>query len=130
MPKTVLEKISECTVVTKEECVRSVATHMSNFKVLLERFENDNKLFATSQDETFKNIGQNNVLACQNKQTKVNEMIEHLIDRLDDNVPDDVNIKTESEKKRNDSTVRLDAAKLAFTELLTKYNKDKADKEK
>ena len=53
MPKTVLEKISEGIVVTKEECVRSLAAHMSNFKALLERFESDNKLFAKTPDETY-----------------------------------------------------------------------------
>ena len=54
MPKTVLEKISSGIEVTKEECVRSLAAHMSNFKALLERFESDNKLFAKAPDETFK----------------------------------------------------------------------------
>ena len=79
MVKTVLEKIAEGTEVTKDECTRSVAMHMSNFKTLLERFKSDNKHFATSQDEAFKNICQNDMTACQNKQTKVNEMIEHLL---------------------------------------------------
>ena len=75
MPKTVLEKIAEGTEVSKEECVRSLQTHMSNFKTLSERFENDNKLFAAAPDETFKNICQNNMIACQDKQTKVNDVI-------------------------------------------------------
>ena len=112
MPKTVLEKISEGTVVTKDECVRSLAAHMSNFKALLERFESDNKLFAKAPDETFKNICQNNVIACQNKQTMVNQMIEHLIDRLDENVPEDNTTKTEAEKKRTDCATKLNAAKI------------------
>lgn len=117
-------------MVTKEECVRSVTTHVSRFKVLLERFENDHQLFGVAQDETFKNICQNNVMACQNKQTRVNEMIEHFIDRLDDTIADDMTIKTGSERKRADSAVRLQATKLALTELLTKYDKSKAEKGK
>ena len=127
MPKTVLEKIAEGTEVSKEECVRSLQTHMSNFKMLLERFENDNKLFAAAPDETFKNICQNNVIACQDKQTKVNDLIVHLIDRLDDTVDAEKTLKTQSEQKRTECATKLDAAKFAFSETLTKFNKDKAD---
>ena len=130
MPKSVLEKIAAGEVVTKEECVRSVNTHVSNYKSLLERFESDNKLFGDTQDETFKSICQNNVIACQNKQNKLNEMVEHLIDRLDETVEADVNVKTEAEKKRNDGATRLAAAKLAFTEILATFNKNKEEKRK
>ena len=121
MTKTVLEKISSGTEVTKEECVRSLAAH---------RFESDNKLFAKAPDETFKNICQNDVTACQDKQTMVNQMIEHLIDRLDENDAADKVTKTEAEKKRLDCATKLDAAKLVFADVLAKYNTDKADKEK
>ena len=67
MGKTVLEKIALGIEVSKDECVRSLAAHMSNFRTLLERFENDNKLFAKAPDETFKKICQNSITACQDK---------------------------------------------------------------
>ena len=130
MPKSVLEKIAAGEVVSKEECQRSVNTHVSNYKSLLERFENDNKLFGDTQDETFKNICQNDVTACQNKQNKLNDMVEHLTARLDDTVAGDVTVKTEAEKKMNDGENRLAAAKVVFTENLAKFNKNKEDREK
>ena len=55
-------------------------------------------------------------------------MIEHLLERLDDT--DDATLKTETEKKRRDGIQRMEDAKVSLTELLTKYNKEKADKKK
>ena len=89
MGKTALEKISEGIEVSKDECVRSLAAHMSGFRSLLERFENDTKLFVKAPDETLKKICQNSITACQDKQTKVNEMTEQLIMRLDETNQDD-----------------------------------------
>ena len=130
MPKTVLEKIASGTDVTKEECVRSLAAHMSNLKNLLERFESDNKLFAKTPDETFKNICQNDVTACQDMETMVNQMTEYLMDRLDEGVDADKVMKDEAEKKRLDCATKLNAAKVEFADILAKYNTDKAEKEK
>ena len=125
-----LEKIAKGIEVSKDECVRSLAAHMSNFRSLLERFENDNKLFVKAPDETFKKICQNSITACQDKQTMVNEMTEQLIVRLDENNPDDKVTKDEAEKKRTDCATKLAAAKLEFIDNLAKYNTEKAEREK
>ena len=130
MGKTVLEKISEGIEVSKDECVRSLAAHMSGFRSLLERFENDIKLFVKAPDETLKKICNNSITACQDKQTMVNEMTEQLIVRLDENNPDDKVTKDEAEKKRTDCATKLSAAKLEFIDNLAKYNTEKAKKEK
>ena len=128
MTKTVLYKIEEGTEVIKDEVKRSVCMHITNFKPLLDRFENDNKNFGTSQDEAFKSICENTMTACQNKQTKVNEIIEHLLERLHE--PDDVTLKTETEGKRDTGAQRLENIKKNLTDLIIKFNKDKAEKEK
>ena len=130
MNKTVVEKISLGIEVTKEECTRTLDVHMSNFKALLERFENDNKLFAKAPDETFRAICQSNIVACQDKQTVVDQMTDHLVDRLDETQEDDKRVKIEAEQRKLECAERLIAAKLEFTNALIEYNKDRTVKEK
>ena len=130
MGKTALEKITEGIEVSKDECVRSLAAHMSGFKLVLERFENDTKPFIKAPDETLMKICQNSITACQDKQTKVNEMTEQLIMRLDETNQDDKVTKDEAEKKRTEIATKLDAAKTEFIDNLAKYKADKAKKEK
>ena len=130
MNKTAFEKISLGIEVTKEECARSLAAHMSNLKTLLERFENDNKLFAKAPDETLKAICQSSIVICQDKQSVIDEMTEKLVLKLDDDQENDTKVKIEAEEKKLEYAKRLFDAKLKFTNVLNKYNTDRVEEEK
>ena len=68
MPKTVMEKIDAGEEVSKDEVKRSVAKHISDIKILVEKFITDNKNFALCEEESFKNICVKTMTACVNKQ--------------------------------------------------------------
>ena len=94
MTKTVLERIDAGEEVTKEECTRSVSKHVSDMKILVEKFVNDNKNFELCTEESFKNICVNTMTSCVNKQDKLIQMIAHLYDRLED--PTDNTLREET----------------------------------
>ena len=100
MSRSVLEKIAHGQEVSKDECLRSLAAHMANLKSLMDRLEKDNELFTKTPTEGFKDICENGVTACQDKQTKLNQITEHLIEKLDENDEDDKKKKEEAERKQ------------------------------
>ena len=56
MPKPVLERIAAGEDVTKDETRRSVSKHITDIKILVEKFKNDNKNFADCEEESLKKI--------------------------------------------------------------------------
>ena len=130
MSRSILERIAQGQEVTKDECLRSLAAHMANLKSLMDRLEKDNELFTRTPTEGFKEICENGVIACQNKQTKLNQITEHLIEKLDENDAEDKRKKEEAEGKQTLCATRLDALKAKFADELAKYNTAKATADK